>query len=88
MQQLVAIKKTLGHTMVEQACSLYPQIRDHIDYVDIGTPVTNAYYIAAPHGEIYGLDHTKTRMSPEVRFLLIWSKLSKSFNPTLTDVYI
>ena len=52
--------------MVEQACSLYPQIRDHIDYVDIGTPVTNAYYIAAPHGEIYGLDHTKTRMSPEV----------------------
>ena len=53
--------------MVEQACSLYPQIRDHIDYVDIGTPVTNAYYIAAPHGEIYGLDHTKTRMSPEVK---------------------
>ena len=63
--------------MVEQACSLYPQIRDHIDYVDIGTPVTNAYYIAAPHGEIYGLDHTKTRMSPEVRSFLIWNKLSK-----------
>jgi all-trans-retinol 13,14-reductase len=52
--------------MIEQTCQLYPQIRDHIDYVDIGTPVTNAYYLAAPHGEIYGLDHTKARMSPEV----------------------
>ena len=54
--------------MIEQVCLLYPQIRDHVDFVDIGTPVTNSYYLAAPHGEIYGLDHTKTRMSPEVRF--------------------
>ena len=29
-----------------QACKLYPQLRDHIDYVDIGSPVTNKYYIA------------------------------------------
>ena len=56
--------------MVEQACILYPQIRDHIDYVDVGTPVTNAHYLLAPHGEIYGLDHSKTRMSPEVEFNL------------------
>ena len=69
--------------MVEQACSLYPQIRDHVDYVDIGTPVTNAYYIAAPHGEIYGLDHTKTRMSPEVIFLLYFVKNHKLENLTL-----
>ena len=52
--------------MLEQVCQLYPQIRDHIDYVDIGTPVTNTHYLAAPHGEIYGLDHTKARMLPEV----------------------
>ena len=64
---ILEIKKTLGHTMIEQVCLLYPQIRDHVDFVDIGTPVTNSYYLAAPHGEIYGLDHTKTRMSPEVR---------------------
>ncbi len=57
------IKKTLGYAMIEQVCKIYPQIRDHIDYVDIGTPVTNKYYIAQPHGEIYGLDHSLQRFS-------------------------
>ena len=49
-----------------QACKLYPQLRDHIDYVDIGSPVTNKYYIAQPHGEIYGLDHSLERFSLDV----------------------
>ena len=55
--------------MIEQTCQLYPQIRDHIDYVEIGTPITNTHYLASPHGEIYGLDHTKTRTAPEVKYL-------------------
>ena len=52
--------------MIEQTCQLYPQIRDHIDYVEIGTPVTNTHYLASPHGEMYGLDHSKQRTCPEV----------------------
>jgi all-trans-retinol 13,14-reductase len=55
------IKKTLGHQMIEQVCKLYPQIKGHIDYVDIGSPVTNKFYIAQAHGEIYGLDHSLER---------------------------
>lgn len=61
--------------MIEQTCQLYPQIRDHVDYVDIGTPVTHEYYLKAPHGEIYGLDHTKARMTPEVGTYLLFVKL-------------
>ncbi len=30
------IKNTVGETLIEQACQLFPQIRDHIDYKDIG----------------------------------------------------
>jgi len=60
------IKNTVGEILIEQACQLFPQIRDHIDFKDIGTPVTNKYYLAQPHGELYGLDHTATRMSPWV----------------------
>ena len=30
------IKKTLGEKCIERACELYPQIRDHIDFVEIG----------------------------------------------------
>merc|ERR1719384_3082613 len=55
-------KKTIGQRMVDRCCELYPQIKDHVDYVDVGTPVTHKHYIAAPHGEIYGLDHTVERM--------------------------
>ena len=58
------IKNTVGEIMLEQICKLFPQIRDHIDYKDIGTPMTNKHYIAQPHGEIYGLDHTRERMHP------------------------
>jgi len=60
------IKNTVGEILIEQACQLFPQIRDHIDFKDIGSPVTNKFYLAQPHGELYGLDHTATRMSPWV----------------------
>ena len=49
------IKGTLGQRMIDQTCELYPQIRDYIDYVEVGTPVTNNHYIGATRGEIYGL---------------------------------
>lgn len=58
-----SIKKIFGHKAVEQACQLFPSIKDHIDYVNIGTPLSNRHYIAAPRGEIYGLDHTTERFS-------------------------
>jgi len=58
------VKKTIGERMIDQACTLYPQIRDKIDYVEIGSPVTNKTYLGQPHGEIYGLDHTKERFDP------------------------
>jgi len=58
------VKNSIGHQMIEQTCKLYPQIRDCIDFTEIGTPVTNKYYIAQPHGEIYGLDHSIERFDP------------------------
>lgn len=58
-----SIKKIFGHKAVEQACQLFPSIRDHIDYVNIGTPLSNQHYLGAPQGEIYGLDHTRERFS-------------------------
>merc|ERR1719513_40428 len=50
--------------MIEQTCKLFPQIRDKIDVTEIASPVTNKYYIAQPHGEIYGLDHSMQRFDP------------------------
>merc|ERR1712055_742728 len=58
------IKDSIGHKMIEQTCKLFPQIRDKIDVTEIASPVTNKYYIAHPHGEIYGLDHSMERFDP------------------------
>ncbi len=33
-------------------------------YFNVGSPLSNIYYIAAPRGEIYGLDHNVERFSP------------------------
>lgn len=55
------VKNAIGSQMVEQACTLLPQIRDKIVYTEIGSPATNNYYIASAHGEIYGLDHSIDR---------------------------
>ena len=35
------------------------------DYMEVGTPVSNKYYLGAPSGEMYGLDQGLNRFSPE-----------------------
>ena len=62
------IKKSLGQKMIDQACQVYPQVTDSIDYVDVGTPVTNYHYLRDSH--YMGLDHDMARLSPEVEALL------------------
>ena len=58
------LKKTVADHMIDQACKLYPQIREKIDYIEIGTPVTNNHYLNQNYGEIYGLDHGYGRFDP------------------------
>ena len=55
------VKNRFGHQMIEQTCVLFPQLRDCIDFTEIGSPVTNRHYIGQPHGEIYGIDHSLER---------------------------
>jgi len=57
------LKKSVAQKMIDRCCEMFPKIKDHIDYVDVGSPLTNKYYIAQPHGEIYGLDHTRERLN-------------------------
>lgn len=35
--------------------------------MELGTPLTNKYYLGSPRGEIYGLDHDLERMcNPDI----------------------
>ncbi|NXY77829.1 RETST reductase, partial [Glareola pratincola] len=59
------LKKTFVDAIMKAVFKLYPHIEDRIEYISGGTPLTNQHYIASPRGEIYGIDHSITRMQAE-----------------------
>ena len=59
------LKNRIGRRMWEQTCRLFPQVRDRVEFFDVGSPLSNRYYLASPRGEIYGIDHHVDRFKPE-----------------------
>ncbi|XP_013411802.1 putative all-trans-retinol 13,14-reductase [Lingula anatina] len=64
------LKNKIGQRMWDRTVQLFPQLKDKVDYFDIGTPVTNKHYIEAPRGEIYGLHHDVDRFGEELSMTL------------------
>lgn len=60
------LKEAFINNILEAVTEIYPKIKDRIEYVDAGTPITNQHYIAAPKGEIYGADHGIARFNAEL----------------------
>ncbi|KAG8512962.1 All-trans-retinol 13,14-reductase [Galemys pyrenaicus] len=62
--------ETLKYSFVEAALSvvmkLFPQLEGKVDSATGGSPLTNQFYLAAPHGACYGADHNLGRMHPYV----------------------
>lgn len=56
-------KQTLGERMWKQTLELFPKMEGHVEYFEIGTPLTNSFYLNGPKGEIYGLDHDLSRFA-------------------------
>ena len=48
----------------------FPALKDHIKFVDLGTPLTNDFYLGSTRGEVYGLDHSVSRFSSNYQWLL------------------
>ena len=44
----------------------YPELKDKIEYITIGTPLTNSFYLGSPNGECLGLDHTTERFTNDL----------------------
>uniref|UniRef100_A0A3B3V223 All-trans-retinol 13,14-reductase n=1 Tax=Poecilia latipinna TaxID=48699 RepID=A0A3B3V223_9TELE len=59
-----------------------------IEYIDAGTPITNTHYIAAPKGEIYGVDHGIARFSPELNATIRPQTPLKNLYLTGQDVFL
>jgi all-trans-retinol 13,14-reductase len=48
----------------KQTLALFPQLKDKVEYMQFGSPITNKYYIGANKGEMYGCDHNLARFTP------------------------
>jgi len=57
-------KGALGDLIWSQTLSLFPHLRDRVEYFNVGTPVTNNHYLASSRGEMYGADHDLHRFTP------------------------
>ena len=63
-------KTKLARKCWERVCDLFPHLRDHLDYIDAGSPLSNQFYLNAFAGEAYGLECNTERFSPDVSFAL------------------
>eukprot|EP00923_Selenidium_pygospionis_P049319 GHVN01084969.1.p1 GENE.GHVN01084969.1~~GHVN01084969.1.p1 ORF type:complete len:630 (+),score=71.82 GHVN01084969.1:182-2071(+) len=58
------LKKKLGDLVWKQTVGLFPQLKDCVEYFEVGSPLSNKYYLGAHEGVMYGLDHDLKRFSP------------------------
>ena len=81
------IKQRIGKRMWEQICRFYPNLKDKVEYFDVGSPLSNQYYIAASRGEFYGADHNVDRFAPQNVFNLRADTSIKGLYLTGQDVF-
>ncbi|KAL0992726.1 hypothetical protein UPYG_G00097520 [Umbra pygmaea] len=83
------LKQIFCDSILEVVMSVFPKItRDKVELIELGTPITNAHYIASPKGEIYGADHGTTRFSPECNATLRPQTPLKNLYLTGQDVFL
>jgi len=56
--EYVAFKEKVGHKLIAQAESFLPGLSQHIEVLEIATPLTNHSFVSTPLGSVYGPDHT------------------------------
>ncbi|KAK4020460.1 hypothetical protein OUZ56_002436 [Daphnia magna] len=65
-----ALKNAIGQNIIEQVTTLFPKLKNAIDYVTVGSPVTIEHYLSTREGGTYNMEHDMTRFGPEQSALL------------------
>ncbi|KAJ3416071.1 hypothetical protein HDV05_003430 [Chytridiales sp. JEL 0842] len=56
-----SLKAIFKDRLLDQLLLVAPQLKDRIVFTDVGTPVTNDYYLGTLMGEVYGMAHSVDR---------------------------
>lgn len=59
-----ALKQELAEKMLKTVDQIVPGLRDNLVYCNLGTPLTNEYYLNATNGNIYGVAHSRRQAGP------------------------
>lgn len=57
-------KELLTEKMIKTLEKVLPNIREHIVHKELGTPITNQYYINTTKGSVYGTEKKLTQIGP------------------------
>lgn len=60
-QQYQALKKRWLDRALNVVYKFFPQVKGHVDFTDLSTPLTIKHYLEAPSGGAVGLDQTPAR---------------------------
>ena len=58
------LKERLKERMLEAVDRVVPGLKEHAVFSDLGTPLTNAHYVAATDGNLYGTQKTLGQVGP------------------------
>ncbi|XP_001379874.2 all-trans-retinol 13,14-reductase isoform X1 [Monodelphis domestica] len=61
-----ALKNSFIDASISVLMKLHPQLEGKVHNVSVGTPLSHQSFLAAPHGENYGIDHNLNRLQPHV----------------------
>jgi phytoene dehydrogenase-like protein len=59
-----AMKARLTEKMLDGVEQVIPGIRSRLEFCELGTPLTNAFYLAAPQGNVYGTEKRLSQVGP------------------------
>ena len=58
-----SLKTAIARQMWNQVIDLYPHLDGKMEYMDVGSPLSNQFYLGSYQGEVYGLEHDLSRFS-------------------------
>lgn len=62
--EYLALKERMTQAVIDTACLVLPDLREHLVHVEASTPITQERFTLATHGTVYGLEMTWNQVGP------------------------
>jgi all-trans-retinol 13,14-reductase len=59
--EYISMKEKWQNIFIQVLLDQFPELKGKIEYTEVGTAVTNDYYLGTHRGAVYGLAHTPKR---------------------------